>query len=809
MMHAFGLPGIVELVVLLGFSGGAGFPLGIPPAPEDPLLAKVAPEECLFYTTWSGVAEPDAASDNQTEQLLAEPEVRQMIDQIVSRVESGLRAAAAREDPGALQLVDDAVHWGKTLLTHPTVVFVSSVEIDHTGPQVQAGALVRVGEDVDKLKTSLQMYQQMFLAGAAQPVDIGGETWYRINLDPKAPEITWGVKGNYLIVGIGQDAVEGILDRARTDPPKWLSELREQLAVDRVATITYINVGTVIDTVSPLAGPEGGIRIQAALAATGLGDVTSLASVTGLDKQGFVNRTLLGLGGQPQGLLSFAAAEPLTPDDLAPIPRDATIAMAARIDAATVVETVLAAMEKIDPRARQEATEGLEQIRKTLGFDLRTEVLEALGDSWCVYNSPGEGGLVVTGLTAVVEVKNRQSLTGVQTKLMAVAAAQMLRGANPRRGPRIEQFEFAGQQVFFFNARDNDFPLAPAWCLTDDALIVATFPQNIKAYLSRDSDFESLATSPAVAELFASGAGPVALSYADTNKLFELVYPFAPMLAQVAMSELQREGIDVNVSILPSAGAIGKHLRPTVSAVRRHPGGIELIARQTLPGGNVGTTAPVAVSLMLPAVQSARDAARRAQGMNNLKQIALAMHNYHDLHKSFPAAYIADADGKPLLSWRVLILPFVEEQALYNQFHLDEPWDSPHNKQFIQAMPAVYRAPASRAAPGQTNYLTVRGPDTVFPGAEKISMADIRDGSSNTIMVVEAGDVLAVPWTKPDDFTYDKDNPLSGLIGLHHNGFSAAFSDGSVRLLRGGIDIETLNALFTRGGGEVVRHGEF
>ncbi|MBM4090163.1 MAG: DUF1559 domain-containing protein, partial [Planctomycetes bacterium] len=104
-------------------------------------------------------------------------------------------------------------------------------------------------------------------------------------------------------------------------------------------------------------------------------------------------------------------------------------------------------------------------------------------------------------------------------------------------------------------------------------------------------------------------------------------------------------------------------------------------------------TIGILVALLLPAVQSAREAARRTSSSNNLKQIALAMHNYHDVYKKFPPRASLDANGKPLLSWRVHILPFVEEVALYEQFKLDEPWDSPHNSQLIDKMPRVYQNP--------------------------------------------------------------------------------------------------------------------
>lgn len=805
-MSVIGL-GFAELMIILGLGGGFGLPLGIPPAPEDPLMAKVAPEECLFYTTWVGVEKPDPDSSNQTEQLLAEPEVQHMFTELERRVKAALQQLAAREGPQQAAVAEDALRWGKKLLTSPTAVFVSSVTVARDAPDVRGGALVRVGkEDGEQLKAALEKYRGMLPPGAVQTAEIGDDSFHRITLDPNAPQITLGVKGSYFMVGVGEGSLEGILSRAGTPPPEWLTDLRRQLVVDRTATVTYVNVQKIADTVVPLAG---GPQASLALMATGLADVTSLAAVTGLDEEGFVSRTLLSIKGQPSGLLSFANARPLQGADLAPIPADATLALAARLDADAIFETILSVAGKIDPRAQREILRLPEELQRDLGLDLRGDVLRSLGDTWRLYNSPGEGGLVFTGLTGVVDVKDRQRLAVAHTKLLALAMSEMRRGGERDRGPRIEQFQFAGQDVYFFNAREPRFPLAPSWCLTEKELIVAPFPQNIKAYLSRGNEVKSIATVPEVAKLLPSVDGPIMLSYCDTRKVFELVYPLVPMVAQAALGQLSREGIDVNVSILPSAGAIGRHLRPAVTSLRRTEAGIELVSRQSVPGGSVGSTAPVAVALLLPAVQSAPAAARRAQGVNNLKQIGLAMHNHHDAYKTFPAAYTTDKEGKPLLSWRVKILPFIEQEPLYRQFHLDEPWDSEHNKRLIPLMPQVYKAPGGNTGPGMTNYLTVRGEKTVFPGEKGIRLAGIIDGSSNTIMVVEVSDPKAVVWTKPDDFEYDQDHPVAGLVGLRRNGFNAAFCDGSVHFISQGIDAETLKLLFMRNDGRPIDHGRF
>ena len=186
------------------------------------------------------------------------------------------------------------------------------------------------------------------------------------------------------------------------------------------------------------------------------------------------------------------------------------------------------------------------------------------------------------------------------------------------------------------------------------------------------------------------------------------------------------------------------------------------------------------------------------------------MLNYASANGTFPPAYIADKKtGKPLLSWRVAILPYLEQQALYQQFHLDEPWDSEHNKKLADTVIAVYRSPASRAKPSLTNYLTVRGKDTAFPGKDGIKIASITDGMSNTIMVVEASDAKAVPWTKPDDFEYDEKQPAAGLAGLWPGVFQAAFCDGSVHAISTAIDAETLRRLFNRHDGKPVDANKF
>jgi len=213
---------------------------------------------------------------------------------------------------------------------------------------------------------------------------------------------------------------------------------------------------------------------------------------------------------------------------------------------------------------------------------------------------------------------------------------------------------------------------------------------------------------------------------------------------------------------------------------------------------------PTLETFLQPAILQSRQAAMRAQSINNMKQLAIAMHMYLDTHKTFPPAYIAK-DGKPLLSWRVLILPYIEQDELYKQFKLDEPWDSAHNRPLIKRMPKLYHSPASQVdGEGRTVYLAPRGDVTIFPGAEGVKIQDIRDGTSNTVMILEGSDDQAVEWTRPDDWKFSPDNQSAGLGGQFDGIFHAALADGSVRAIKLNTDKSILKALFTRNGGEVI-----
>lgn len=217
----------------------------------------------------------------------------------------------------------------------------------------------------------------------------------------------------------------------------------------------------------------------------------------------------------------------------------------------------------------------------------------------------------------------------------------------------------------------------------------------------------------------------------------------------------------------------------------------------------------ILVALLLPAVQAAREAARRNQSLNNIKQIMLAFHNHHDVNNAFPAQAICADDGTPLLSWRVAILPFIAEDELYEKFHLDEPWDSPNNLPLLAEMPSTYFAPSSSLdqAGGKTHYLGVAGSGAIFTGETRgVSLRQITDGTTKTLMVIQVDDDHAVEWTRPADYNVEvhRVNPFAGIGELHPNDFYAGYADGHVTGIPIDTAVELLNALMTRNGGERV-----
>ncbi|MEN6449281.1 MAG: DUF1559 domain-containing protein [Thermoguttaceae bacterium] len=221
------------------------------------------------------------------------------------------------------------------------------------------------------------------------------------------------------------------------------------------------------------------------------------------------------------------------------------------------------------------------------------------------------------------------------------------------------------------------------------------------------------------------------------------------------------------------------------------------------------TVGGVLVALLLPAVGAAREAARRMQCTNNLRQIGMAMLQYESQNGTLPPAFIPDKNGKPMHSWRVLILPYLGQQSLYSQYRFDEPWNSPHNAALANRLPAAYRCPSESPQLSQTSYAMIVGPHAISTGPTAHAVVDLAGQASTTIMVAECGGA-GINWMEPRDIdTRTMVNFTStaggvsvqpaapGINSCHLHTANVLFCDGRVQTINATMDRQVLDALLS------------
>ncbi|MBI3860276.1 MAG: DUF1559 domain-containing protein [Planctomycetia bacterium] len=207
------------------------------------------------------------------------------------------------------------------------------------------------------------------------------------------------------------------------------------------------------------------------------------------------------------------------------------------------------------------------------------------------------------------------------------------------------------------------------------------------------------------------------------------------------------------------------------------------------------------------------EAPRRSTCRNNLKQIGLALHNYHETYGCLPPAYIADANGRPMHSWRVLLLPYLDQTPLYQSYRFDEPWDGPNNSKLAKIALPIFCCPSdehnsgTNAARCNANYLAVVGDETAWPGPRPTTIGEMKDGTSETLLLIEVTN-SGIHWMEPRDLHVLQMAPSinakagQGISSRHKSGANSLMADGAVRFLPDSLPAETLRGLLTIDGGE-------
>jgi len=679
-MAAMGISGMFVLLMVLG--GGLG-PVSLPPMAEDAKLTAVAPEDCLLYVQLAGMAPADANSANHTERLIAEAQIQHLVQRIDEALMTAFKREIGDEREGAV-VAQSLPLLIRTALTRPGVLYISKFAPPRDGPPVVEGAIVfNVGEQQAAVLNAVTMLNDLSRRErgddgppqAAAERQVNGATFRALDIPLPTP-VEYGVVGEYLVFAMGEGVAEHCVAKLTNGgaAPAWLATLKQKLAVERTATITYVNVAAIMQMVMQDAPPEA----RAAMAAFGVDNITALASVTGLDSQGFVTRSKIGFDGEPRGMMSLVNAEPLTGADLRHIPAEANLAMALRLDLAEGLKQFQGAMETVDPRAAEEMAEGLAEFRQEVGIDLQA-LFSALGTAWTIYNTPEEGGLVFTGLVFAVDIRDHARVKEQVLKMQWLMEREFAQGnrwrgepgsGHVRRGFTLEKMAAPGGEIVYLNMiGDDEMPFTPAWCVTESHVLFALYPQPLRAHLNRlaSGEGKSLGDDPAIGKLIGGAGRPLAILHADTKSLVSSYYPLLYPLMTFVFAELQSEGVALNVGDLPDSSVVSRHLLPTRGVAQRTADGVIFESHGTLPlGGGSILANPLTMLFFLGVsarVDHATDAPLSAvavaeapfggradgQTMQQLKQLAIAAMTHAADHRGkLPDAAAALVTGRYL-----------------------------------------------------------------------------------------------------------------------------------------------------------------
>ena len=678
-------------------------------------------------------------------------------------------------------------------------------------------------------------------------------------------EFGWWTEGDHLVVTVGVDAVNQATSIATQVTPNLMaSPLWKSLqaeAGDDVSVVSkgWFNFAQLRDTFGqmPIPNPNRDpaaepMQVNDVLTVLGVHNLGPISFRTGFRGKAQWTEIHAAAPGPRTGLLAFDDQPLMTMEDLPVLPASTEAFAVCSVDWSRSYDELVAivrGLSEFGPPDAAAMTDGvLQSLPQIVGFDPKTELADTLGPVACAYTDSANG-MFGLGSAVAIQVKDADTLSDTLDHIFGMIREQTtprefrLR-TKTKHGVKIKTLEIAGGVV------------NPSYAIVDGWLVVGILPQSVEAFSLRvdgtlprwkaDDEFQTAFES--LPQEFTS------LVYVDPQQSVQALAGFAPVILPIIKQTMGFQAgafpnqdrpfgaaptMDIALAELPPAELIAANLFPNLTVSTKDENGFHCYSRTSLPaipllgsgGGSGVAVAAVGVALLLPAIQQARAAARRTQSKNNLKQIGLALHNYHDVHRHFPAGTHLNEDLKPekRLSWMYEILPFLEQSFLFDQIQDEQAWDSETNAEFAEFSIQAYENPGSvrdsDSVFGVTNYVGICGvgkdaptlPMTdkrvgVFGYDRKLSFRNVTDGTSNTVAVSEASDKIG-PWAAGGDSTLRSltkkpyINGPDGIGGPFNGGCNMMILDGSVRFISENIDPEVMEALSTIHGGEVV--GDF
>lgn len=721
-------------------------------------VMQLAPEdEPAFCLIWNKAGELDLEG-NESDKWLSNPELQKSL----GKLKKAIITVAAEQGPPLLGRFGKDVGW-KFLAKAGMFTFENIDAANETG---NGNLIVRLGEDEELISA--------FLDDLMDEADLESESVGKdeVYLLPETPfPVAIGIHDGYLVAAFGHGQWKTVTDRIDEKPaaPEWLTTRMKTVSVTRRGQFMFGSTQVLMDMLPPEAGEDPQFKqIRETLDLDGLKSVSFCAGADSTSNVAIVHFEC----DRKKGLASIMNVPKIERAKLDEIPADSISATAVRFSPKT-------AMEFVRTLVPPEIFDGaMANMAEEIGLDLERDIIDHLEGTVRHYMS----GIVINPKqVAVVRINDELSFKESYDKINAKA-----KELAERQGLTFYEKEKNGLTVYGV----KNYGVSGYWAVHKGDLYISTNSRAIGSHIRKavSGSESSVMTTELAKKILSDSAtrgldGPIMMQHNDLDQITETVAP----LLQGAMAFLPPEvavNFDFNASDFPPIESL-LGLRPTNSMVFKSENGYTGISRYDTPVPfELSTVAfsGVAVGMMLPAVQATREAARRTQSMNNQRQVALALLNYESANGEFPPAYTVDADGNPLLSWRVAILPYLEEQDLYDSFNHDEPWDSEHNIKLLERMPLTLKNPSTGGEPGWTDYVTPLSDDSILTPGVGAGFADITDGSSNTIMVMEVGQSQQVPWTSPRDIEIDTLESLD-LDNGHPGTVLVTMADGSTHAI--------------------------
>lgn len=659
-------------------------------------------------------------------------------------------------------------------------------------------------------------------------------------------EVALWAEGEHLVLAAGVNASDRVLAMLDSNAPNitenqlW-NDLRSNdgFTVSQLGWIDTQTLATSLESLPLPPLPSGEqVGIRDALDILGLANLEAITMRSGYRAEVTWDRVDVISSGPRTGLLALMNQRNMTLAELPPMPPAlhgflaTTFNIPKAVDA--ILETVGDGLALVDPNILGQFDRGVGQFTQMLG-EPRDVLAAGLGDVFCAYSEPGMSPF---GFSPVLtaNVRDRQKLTGAIDMLSQIAQTI----------PNLEEVTVKKRKKdsgTWYTIAIPNVPVVPTILVTDDWLMISFTPGAAQALTKRLAG-ELAAWKPGREHQQALADLPTeysSIAVMDPRPGYKLLMSFVPiglgLLESTTLPMLSREaGVEIampfDVEDMPLPDQITGPMFPNISVGLATASGVSFLSRKSVPGnpvGSVGTTAvvPMLVALLLPAVQQAREAARRTHSRNNLKQIGLAMHNYHDVYGRFPGGTVENDDLKPeeRLGWAVSLLPFIDQANMYNSVQMEAGWQD--QEDFIRdtTIPSYLNPSMSRGGMpgGQIDYraMTGVGPDAaslddadphagIFGYDRKTGIRSITDGTSNTIMVADSAE--PVPYLQGSETMsgLSEEPYINGPDGFgspHHGGMHVLLADGSVRFVSESIEPTVVEALATKAGGEIV--GDF